>query len=91
MGDAAFQRRCTERFEQLSAGGRTVVLVSHSLSAISMMCDTVALLDHGKLVAVGSPKDVIGEYLGGLVVDRDGEHDVGMRWGVATSGSPIWS
>ncbi len=81
VGDEAFQRRCTERFDQLRAGGRTVVVVSHSLNTVSMICDTVALLDHGKLLAVGTPKDVIGEYLGGLTVDRDGEHDVGMRWG----------
>ncbi|HEX7095982.1 MAG TPA: Wzt carbohydrate-binding domain-containing protein, partial [Acidimicrobiales bacterium] len=61
--------------------GKTVVIVSHALGLVRDLCDQVALLDRGKLVAVGSPDDVIDTYLGGVErnVRRDGEQ--GMRFG----------
>jgi ABC-2 type transport system ATP-binding protein len=81
VGDEEFQRKCRTRFEELRSGGRTVVLVSHSLSTVSSMCDTVALLNQGKLEKLGSPKEVIEDYLGDLQVDSDDATDAALRWG----------
>ncbi|MDH4144949.1 MAG: ABC transporter ATP-binding protein [Acidimicrobiia bacterium] len=81
VGDEGFQRKCAARFEELRSGGRTVVVVSHSLNTISMLCDTVALLDHGRLDRVGSPKQVIEDYLGNWVAERDEGTEESMRWG----------
>ena len=49
VGDEQFQRRCAEKFAELRAQGKTIVLVSHSLGAMRTMCDQVAWLDHGKV------------------------------------------
>jgi ABC-type polysaccharide/polyol phosphate transport system ATPase subunit len=39
-----------------------MVFVSHNMAAVELVCDRVALLDAGRLVAVDSPKPVIAEY-----------------------------
>lgn len=62
VGDAAFRKKSRDKFAELSSSGRTVILVSHSLSAVREMCDKAALLDGGRLVATGSASDVIRAY-----------------------------
>jgi ABC-2 type transport system ATP-binding protein len=79
VGDEQFQRKCAEKFIELKSSGKTIVIVSHSLGMVRDLCEEVALLDHGKLVATGAAGDVIDTYLGGVEhAERDGEH--GMRW-----------
>ncbi|HEV8298619.1 MAG TPA: ABC transporter ATP-binding protein, partial [Acidimicrobiales bacterium] len=81
VGDEMFQRKCAEKFLDLKESGKTIVIVSHSLGMVRDLCNQVALLDNGKLIATGSPGDVIDTYLGGVEknVRRDGEH--GTRFG----------
>jgi len=62
VGDSAFQRKSAKKFEELRDGGRTVILVTHSMANIRNMCDHVAWLDRGKLVRVGEAKPVSAEY-----------------------------
>ena len=63
VGDAAFQRKCLGRVEQISGEGRTVVIVSHNMTVISTLSDRVVWLDAGKIVDAGSPAEVIARYL----------------------------
>jgi ABC-2 type transport system ATP-binding protein len=80
VGDAEFQRKCAEKFDELTSKGKTIVIVSHALGAVRTLCQSVALLEHGELRRVGPATDVIDEYLGDVFAQRsDGEH--GMRWG----------
>ena len=83
VGDESFQRKCMEKFEEFRRAGKTVVLVSHALGSMRSMCDEVAWLDHGKLLAVGKPSDVVDEYQGATHEDRavDPESGTGSRWG----------
>jgi len=62
VGDADFQRKCLGRMDELGQSGRTVLFVSHSMDAISRLCDRVLLLDRGGLVADGAPGEVIRAY-----------------------------
>jgi lipopolysaccharide transport system ATP-binding protein len=64
VGDESFQRKSAARIQQFQAEGATILLVSHNLNAIEAMCDRAALLDHGQLVAVGEPADLIARYRG---------------------------
>jgi ABC-2 type transport system ATP-binding protein len=80
VGDEAFQRKCEERFTEFRASGRTVVLVSHAMSSMRTLCDRVARLDHGKLLDVGSPNDVVDHYVEDSHEDRVVDED-GTRWG----------
>ena len=63
VGDADFQRKCAARIEQLHAGGRTFVVVSHDLTRLAAMCDRVLWLDHGRVRSLGDPETVIGQYM----------------------------
>ena len=63
VGDAPFQAKCERRMREFRAKGVTMMFVSHDLVAVERICDRAALLDGGRLAAVGTPKDVIAEYL----------------------------
>lgn len=59
VGDEAFQRKCLERIRQFQDEGRTIVLVTHSMSQVLDFCDRAVLLDHGRVVVDGSPRDAV--------------------------------
>ncbi len=63
VGDAEFQRRCLGRMEELGSTGRTVVFVSHQLSAIAQLCDRAIQINGGRIVDEGPPAEVIAHYL----------------------------
>ena len=62
VGDESFQTKCRERMNLFKKQGRTIVLVSHDLHTVETFCDRALLLEHGKLVAEGIPRDVIETY-----------------------------
>ncbi len=62
VGDIRFQEKCFEVFRQFKREGRTVVFVTHDLASVERFCDRVLLLDHGRAVTIGEPRDVINEY-----------------------------
>ena len=45
--------------EQLRAGGRTVVLTTHYMDEAERLCDRVAIVDHGRIIALGTPRELI--------------------------------
>ncbi len=59
VGDLAFQRKCFDRMEDMiKRQGKTVLLVSHNIRQIERICERVILLENGKVVADGSPKEI---------------------------------
>ena len=62
VGDEAFAHRCLRKIEELLASGRTLLLVSHSLSLMEGICDRVLWLDQGKAQMVGEPRRVADAY-----------------------------
>ncbi len=63
VGDAAFQKKCLGRMQDVGKAGRTVVFVSHNMLAIQSLCQRVIWLDQGKLREQGSPNEVASHYL----------------------------
>jgi ABC-type polysaccharide/polyol phosphate transport system ATPase subunit len=63
VGDAGFQYRCVERMAELVREGRTLVFVSHNMSAIESLCERAVLLDHGRIVGDGPARDIVRDYL----------------------------
>jgi ABC-2 type transport system ATP-binding protein len=57
VGDEPFQRKCLERIRQFQSEGRTIVLVTHSLDQVAEFCDRAVVLEKGRLVTDGSPRD----------------------------------
>jgi hypothetical protein len=66
VGDAGFQYRCVERMSRLVREGRTLVFVSHDMSAVETLCSRAALLQSGRIVCEGKARDVVHEYLRGV-------------------------
>lgn len=64
VGDAAFQRKCLGRMEELGGSGRAVLFVSHSMPSVLRLCPRVLLLDGGQLTADGTGSQVVEEYMG---------------------------
>lgn len=63
VGDAQFQKKCLGKMGSVAGGGRTVLFVSHNMTAVENLCSRAILLDRGELVADGAPAEVIGRYL----------------------------
>ncbi|HUR48096.1 MAG TPA: ABC transporter ATP-binding protein [Acidimicrobiales bacterium] len=83
VGDEEFQRRCEQKFADLRASGRTIVIVSHAMGTMRNICDQLAWLNQGRLRDVGEPGNVVDEYVeevhaaAGPPPDPEG----GARWG----------
>lgn len=66
VGDADFQKKCLNKMQEVSAKqGRTILFVSHNLSAIATLCDSSLLLGNGRLICAGKTPKVLNEYRGG--------------------------
>lgn len=62
VGDALFQRRCYQRLNSLLALGKTILLVTHDLAAVRRLCTRTLLIEGGRIIADGEPKQVTREY-----------------------------
>ncbi|WP_418889343.1 ABC transporter ATP-binding protein [Porcincola intestinalis] len=62
VGDVFFQSKCYRKFEEFRRAGKTILFVSHDLSAISRYCDRAILLNQGDLIYDGTPKEAIDLY-----------------------------
>jgi ABC-type proline/glycine betaine transport system ATPase subunit len=63
VGDAAFQQRCMDAFAEMRAAGKTVVLVTHDMTAIEQHCHRALLFDGGRITAEGAPEEIARAYL----------------------------
>lgn len=62
VGDARFQLKCHLAIDKFRERGRTILLVSHDLGAITHICDRALLLENGQLLAEGPPNEVTNIY-----------------------------
>jgi lipopolysaccharide transport system ATP-binding protein len=63
VGDVRFQKKCMGKMEDVGQHGRTVILVSHDMPAITRMCKRAILLNKGEVVQEGAAHDVVNHYL----------------------------
>jgi len=62
VGDANFQQKCFDEFQRLKRAGRTILFVTHDMSAIERFCDRAMLLDKGRMLALGEPTAIARRY-----------------------------
>lgn len=67
VGDAAFQKKCLGKMQEVSAAGRTVVFVSHQLQAVGALTQRCMLLESGRCVRFGNTAEVMTEYMASAV------------------------
>ena len=62
VGDIAFQRKCLNYLRELRTRGKTIIVVSHSMSQILQTCDSAIWLENGKVRQTGAAADVVRAY-----------------------------
>jgi lipopolysaccharide transport system ATP-binding protein len=63
VGDIAFQRKCLGAMQSLAGSGRTVVFVSHNMSAVERLCTRVVVIDAGRISFIGSTVESISTFM----------------------------
>ena len=63
VGDAEFQKKCLGRMKDVSGEGRTVLFVSHNMTAVQTICSNAMLLENGFVSAHGRTTDIVDIYL----------------------------
>jgi ABC-type polysaccharide/polyol phosphate transport system ATPase subunit len=62
VGDASFQRKCYDEFGRMRDEGKTIVFVTHDMSAVERFCDRAMLLEKGRVLEIGDPDYVSRRY-----------------------------
>ncbi|MBR5420809.1 MAG: ABC transporter ATP-binding protein [Lachnospiraceae bacterium] len=78
VGDVFFQAKCYRKFEEFRAQGRTILFVSHDMSSIAKYCDRVILLEKGKKLGEGKPKEMLDLYKQVLVGQYAADADISL-------------
>jgi ABC-type polysaccharide/polyol phosphate transport system ATPase subunit len=63
VGDASFQQKCFDVFNQMRDDGRTIIFVTHDMGSVNRFCHRAILLERGKTVVLGDPETVAESYL----------------------------
>jgi lipopolysaccharide transport system ATP-binding protein len=63
VGDTEFQRKCLGKIDDVARGGRTIIFVSHNLTAVQRLCTRTIWLERGRMVEQGPTNQVVTEYL----------------------------
>jgi len=63
VGDASFQKKCLGKMQEVSRAGRTILFVSHNVTAVTRLCNRCILLQAGAILASGATNDVMNTYL----------------------------
>jgi ABC-type sulfate/molybdate transport systems ATPase subunit len=80
VGDVAFQSKCYDEFQRLKDTGKTIIFVTHDMSAVERFCDRAMIIEKGKVVHIGDPRAVARAYnelnFGQLIHSRVGDHAI---------------
>jgi lipopolysaccharide transport system ATP-binding protein len=63
VGDAQFQQKCMGKMQDVSKGGRTILFVSHNMTAVTRLCGRCILLEGGSIQTQGATATVVAHYL----------------------------
>jgi lipopolysaccharide transport system ATP-binding protein len=79
VGDAEFQQKCLGKMGDVTGAGRTVLFVSHNMSAIQHLCSQVLVLDAGQIRFIGDTQEGIVHYLTMFNTIEDGEMNLSLH------------
>ena len=79
VGDANFQKKCLGQMKDVAAGGRTVLLVSHNMSAILQLSHRTMVLSDGAVLFIGPSADAVAQYISGQQRQAMVEYDTRTR------------
>lgn len=67
VGDAEFQKKCIGKMSDVSKSGRTILFVSHNMTAVNQLCTRGIFLQQGKLVKDGPASEIVQYYLNDIL------------------------
>lgn len=67
--DPQSRHQLWERLESLKKQGITILLTTHYMDEAARLCDDLVIMDHGKILAQGSPQSLISEYTGENIIE----------------------
>lgn len=67
--DPQSRHQLWERLESLKRQGITILLTTHYMDEAARLCDNLVIMDHGKILAQGSPQELISEYTGENIIE----------------------
>ena len=71
VGDAEFQKRCLGKMGDVSKGeGRTVLFVSHNMTAVETLCTTAISMDQGRIFDIGETSQIVKNYLSATISNK---------------------
>jgi lipopolysaccharide transport system ATP-binding protein len=76
VGDASFQKKCLGKMGEVGHQGRTILFVSHNMSAVQSLCTRSIWIDHGAVKMDGPSSSIVSSYL---------------NQGQLTSGQRVWT
>lgn len=90
VGDVFFQSKCYHKFEEFKKMGKTILFVSHDLGSITKYCDRAMLLNKGKKLFEGTPKEAVDLYKQVLVGQyQEGGEEEKTPW-KQSGGTSLW-
>ena len=72
--DPQARRHLWDLVDELKRGGRTIILTTHYMDEAERLCDRVAIMDHGRIIALGTPQQLIGSVGGDHIVEFAVDH-----------------
>jgi lipopolysaccharide transport system ATP-binding protein len=83
VGDAAFQKKCLGRMEDVAEQGRTILFVSHNMALISNLCTRTIVMENGRIIGSGETQEMIEKYMASLdstsLSESSGHFDLTQR------------
>ncbi len=75
VGDSAFQQKCFDYFEQLKREKRTIILVTHDMSAVQRFCNRAMIISNGRIEKIGKPEEIADIYKRENIESEDNKED----------------
>lgn len=66
--DPQARRNFWDLIESIKAEGRTILLTTHYMDEAYVLCDEIAIMDHGQIIAQGSPKHLLAKHFNDVVL-----------------------
>lgn len=71
--DPQARRHVWDIIRKIKSEGKTIVLTTHYMEEAEILCDTIAIMDYGKIIAIGSPSSLLNEHCQGSTVSLSGD------------------
>ncbi len=88
VGDAEFQRKCLGKMDQVASQGRTILFVSHNMSAILRLTEETLVIDHGQMIMRAPTAQAVDFYLS-QGVSQEGERTWSAEE-IPANAEPFW-